>query len=217
MNQTPGCIEDYALIGDCATAALVGRDGSIDWLCWPRFDSAACFAALLGDAGNGRFLIGPTSPGPAASRSYRDGSLVLETVFECEAGQVALLDFMVPGVPNSCIVRIVEGRRGRVPMRLELALRFDYGMSVPWVVRRPGGNGIVAVAGPEKVVLRTQVPLRGKDLKTVGEFTVGEGERVPFVLTHGASHLPDLVSLDADDALYATEQVLGRMGRPLHL
>ena len=205
-DRPPGPIEDYALIGDCATAALVGRDGSIDWLCWPRFDSAACFAALLGGKENGRFLIAPAAPGPPAARAYRDGSLVLETVFDSGDGQVAVIDFMVPASGNSCIVRIVEGRRGRVPMRLELALRFDYGMSVPWVTKRPGGNGMVAVAGPEKVVLRTQVPLRGEDLETVADFTVAEGERLHFVLTHGASHLPDLVSLDADDALYATEQ-----------
>ena len=205
-NHPPSAIEDYALIGDCLTAALVGRNGSIDWLCWPRFDSAACFAAMLGSEENGRFLIAPAVPGPPATRAYRDGGLVLETLFDSDCGQVAVIDFMVPGASNSCIVRIVEGRRGQVPMRLELALRFDYGMSVPWVTKRPGGNGVVAVAGPEKVVLRTQVPLRGEDLKTVADFTVAQGERLHFVLTHGASHLPDLVSLDVDDALYATEQ-----------
>ena len=171
----------------------------------PRFDSPACFAALLGGPENGRFLIAPAHPGPPATRRYRDGSLVLETLFTCGAGEVAVIDFMVPSAANSCIVRIVEGRRGAVPMRLELALRFDYGMSVPWVTKRPGGNGIVAVAGPDKVVLRTQVPLRGEDLQTVADFTVQQGERVSFVLTHGASHLPDLINLDADDALYATE------------
>ncbi len=199
-------IEDYALIGDCSTAALVGRNGSIDWLCWPRFDSSACFAALLGNEQNGRFLIAPLAQTAPATRSYRDGSLVLETVFDSPDGQVAVIDFMVPESSNSCIVRIVEGRRGAVPMRMELALRFDYGNSVPWVTKRPGGNGIVAIAGPQVVVLRTSVPLRGESMQTVADFSVAAGERVHFVLTQGESHLPMPVSLDADDALYATEQ-----------
>ena len=199
-------IEDYALIGDCTTAALVGRDGSIDWLCWPRFDSGACFAALLGHKENGRFIIGPATPGKPATRRYRDGSLVLETLFDTLDGQVAITDFMVPNAPNSCIVRIVEGRRGAVPMRMELALRFDYGCSVPWVTRRQGGNGVIAIAGPDMVVLRTNVPLRGEGLATVADFSVPEGGRVHFVLTYSASHLPMPLSLDADDALYATEQ-----------
>jgi len=207
MNTIPpGAIEDYALIGDCTTAALVARDGSIDWLCWPRFDSAACFAALLGGQEHGRFLIAPATPGAPSTRRYRDGSLVLETLFDCADGQVAIIDFMVPAAAHSCIVRIVEGRRGAVPMRMELALRFDYGLSVPWVTKRNGGNGVVAVAGPEKVVLRTSVSLRGEDLKTVADFTVREGERVHFVLTHSPSHAETPVSLDADDALYMTEE-----------
>jgi len=209
MTGTPSTalpIEDYALIGDCSTAALVGRNGSIDWLCWPRFDSSACFAALLGDEGNGRFLIAPATQTGPASRSYRDGSLVLETVFDSPDGQVAVIDFMVPESANSCIVRIVEARRGAVPMRMELSLRFDYGASVPWVTKRPGGNGIVAIAGPQMVVLRTSVPLRGEAMQTVADFTVREGERVHFVLTQGPSHLPMPISLDIDDALYATEQ-----------
>ncbi len=202
----PSSIEDYALIGDCATAALVGRDGSIDWLCWPRFDSAACFAALLGGPEHGRFQLAPANAVRSIKRSYRNRSLVLETLFECEGGQVALIDFMVPEAPCGSLVRIVEGRRGAVPMRLDLALRFDYGMSVPWVTRRKGGNGFVAIAGPELVMLRTPVELHGRDLRTVAEFTVREGDRVPFVLMHGPSHLPPPISLDADDALYATEE-----------
>ena len=199
-------IEDYALIGDCSTAALVGRNGSIDWLCWPRFDSSACFAALLGNGDNGRFLIAPVEQTAPATRRYRDGSLVLETLFECPGGQVAVIDFMVPESTNSCIVRIVEGRGGTVPMRMELSLRFDYGNAVPWVTRRPGGNGIVAIAGPQVVVLRTNVPLRGESMQTVAEFSVSDGESVHFVLTQGESHLPIPVSIDADDALYSTEQ-----------
>ena len=196
-------IEDYALIGDCTTAALVGRNGSVDWLCWPRFDSAACFAALMGTEDNGRFLICPVDSA-TSTRSYQGRSLVLETVFDTADGQVALLDFMVPNADRSCMVRIVEGRSGQVAMRMELLLRFDYGMSVPWVTQRRGGNGIVAIAGPEMVVLRTPVPLRGERLRTMAEFTVTEGERIPFVLTHSASHLPMPNSLDAEDALYQT-------------
>ncbi len=199
-------IEDYALIGDCLTGALVGRNGSIDWLCLPRFDSAACFAALLGAPEHGRFLIAPAEPGPPAKRSYRGPSLILETVFETAAGTVALIDFMVPGSTNSSIVRIVEGRSGQVDMRLELVMRFDYGVTIPWVTQRRGGNGIIAIAGPEMVVLRTDVPLRGEDMKTVGNFTVGAGERVLFTLTHGPSHLKLPLSPDPDDALYDTEQ-----------
>ena len=202
----PGAIEDYALIGDCVTAALVGRNGSVDWLCWPRFDSPACFAALMGGPEHGRFLLAPVNISRPATRRYRDGSLVLETLFECEEGQVAVTDFMVPQATGGTLVRIVEGRRGVVPMHLEFALRFDYGLSVPWVTRRHGGNGIIAIAGPELVVLRTPVPLHGHDLRTVADFTVREGERVPFVMTHGPSHLPPPLSLDADDALYATEE-----------
>jgi GH15 family glucan-1,4-alpha-glucosidase len=199
-------IEDYALIGDCLTAALVGRNGSIDWLCLPRFDSAACFAALLGSPEHGRFMIAPAGPCPPATRSYRNGSLILDTVFETPGGTVVLTDFMVPEVGNSSIVRMVTGRSGRVDMRLELVLRFDYGITVPWVTRRHGGNGIIAIAGPEMVVLRTNVKLRGEDMKTVGEFSVAEGERVLFTLTHGPSHLKLPISPDADDALYGTEQ-----------
>ena len=202
----PLAIEDYALIGDCSTAALVGRNGSIDWLCLPRFDSSACFAALLGAPEHGRFLIAPVSPAGPATRRYRDGSLVLETLFETPDGAVTIIDFMVPGSPNSSIVRIVEGRRGAVPMHVELAIRFDYGITIPWVTRRPGGNGLVAIAGPEMLVLRTPVALAGRDMKTVAAFTVAEGQRIPFVLTHGPSHLPIPLSPDPDDALFDAEQ-----------
>ena len=208
-DQTPANalpIEDYALIGDCTTAALVGRNGSIDWLCWPRFDSGACFAALLGNEEHGRFLLAPTRQNGPATRRYRDNTLVLETLFDTPDGQVAVIDFMVPESQNSRIVRIVQGRRGSVPMRLELSLRFDYGASVPWVTRRQGGNGVVAIAGPEMVVLRTDVALRGEAMQTVADFTVSEGQSVGFVLTHSASHLPVPLSIDTDDALYRTEQ-----------
>jgi GH15 family glucan-1,4-alpha-glucosidase len=218
-GESPQRIEDYALIGDCLTAALVGRNGSIDWLCLPRFDSPACFAALLGTPEHGRFLIAPEGDGPPATRRYLDGSLVLESVFTTHEGEVALIDFMVPQdattAPNTTIVRIIEGRRGRVSMRMELILRFDYGLTMPWVTRRHGGNGIVAIAGPEMVVLRTPIELRGEDMKTVGEFTVAEGERVNFVLTHGASHLKLPMSPDPDDALYDTQEYWSNWGASL--
>jgi len=203
-QKTPLPIEDYALIGDCITAALVGRNGSIDWLCWPRFDSAACFAALVGNPDHGHFQIAPPQI-DHTTRQYRNGSLVLETLFDTPDGQVALIDFMVPGAEHSTIVRIVEGRAGRVMMRMELALRFDYGLSVPWVTKRQGGNGIVAIAGPDMVVLRAPVELRGEDLQTVADFTVGAGERLHFVMIHCASHLRHPPLPDADDALFMTE------------
>ncbi len=199
-------IEDYALIGDCNTTALVGRNGSIDWLCWPRFDSAACFAALLGTTEHGRWLIAPAGTDVHASRSYRDGGLVLETVFTSPGGTVALIDFMVPELSNSSVVRIVEGRTGRVDMTVDLALRFDYGASVPWVTRLPDGSGTVAIAGPELTALYTSVELEGRDMRTVANFAVAAGERVSFVLRHGPSHLPAPPTLDADKALADTER-----------
>jgi GH15 family glucan-1,4-alpha-glucosidase len=164
-------IEDYALIGDCLSAALVGRDGSIDWLCLPRFDSGACFAALLGGPEHGRWLIGPVEPGARVERRYLDGSLILATTFETAEGAVELVDFMRPRRRLPQLVRLIRGLRGRVSMCTELILRFDYGAVVPWVERLPEG-GLTAIAGPERVVLRTSAPLRGEDLKTVGEFTV---------------------------------------------
>lgn len=172
----PSRIEDYALIGDCETAALVGLDGSIDWLCWPRFDSGACFAALLGAAEHGCWLIAPTDPSPRVSRRYRNGTLILETDFETEAGAVTLIDFMPLRGAASHLVRLAVGRRGRVGIRMELVIRFDYGSVVPWVSRIEEGTGLCAVAGPDMAVLRTQVPTRGEDFKTVAEFTIEAGE-----------------------------------------
>jgi len=197
-------IEDYALIGDCHSAALIGRDGSIDWLCWPRFDSCACFAALLGTRKNGRWMIAPAS-GYKSARRYRGDSLVLETDFETAEGAVTLIDFM-PTRTDACqLARIVAGRRGRVKMHMELVLRFDYGASVPWVTRLEDGDGIRAIAGPDMAVLRSPVRLRGKDLTTVAQFEVGEGERLAFTLAHTASHLAVPKPLDAERALAATE------------
>src|SRR5271170_1732334 len=195
-------IEDYALIGDCATAALVGRNGSIDWLCLPRFDSPACFAALLGEPEHGRWLIAPSDPAARVERRYLDGSLVLATTFETAEGAVELIDFFRPRHGPPDLVRLVRGLHGRVAMRVEVILRFDYGYLVPWVERLPEG-GISAIAGPERVVLRTPAPLRGEDLKTVGEFEIGAGETIPFVLTYGPSHQPAPRAVDAERALHS--------------
>jgi GH15 family glucan-1,4-alpha-glucosidase len=197
-------IEDYALIGDCATAALVGRNGSIDWLCLPRFDSSACVAALLGTPEHGRWLIAPADPEPKVKRGYRDGSLVLVTTFTTADGVVELIDFMRPRRESSDLVRLVRGVSGRVAMRSELVLRFEYGSIVPWVERLPQG-GLAAIAGPERVVLRTPVPLRGEHFKTVAEFTVAAGETVPFVLSHGPSNHALTRGIDPQRALAETE------------
>ena len=196
-------IEDYALIGDCKTAALVGRDGSIDWLCWPRFDSAACFAALLGTAENGRWLIAPKHPPLDVKRRYRPGTLVLETEFQTETGCAAIIDFMPPA-DGADLVRIVMGRSGRVDFRTELVVRFNYGATVPWVNRLDDG-AINAIAGPERLVLRTPAALYGEDLKTVGEFTVEAGQSVPFVLSYGPSFQSPPPAIDPFNALERTE------------
>ena len=199
-------IEDYALIGDCHSAALVGRDGSIDWLCWPRFDSAACFAALLGTPDNGRWRISPAAKDVSVRRRYRGDTLVLETEFDTPAGAVTLVDFMPTRASDCELVRMVVGRRGSVTMDLEFILRFDYGASVPWVIRLPDGEGIQAVAGPDLAVLRSPVPLKGKGLTTVAQFEVREGDRIPFVLAHGPSHLGRPGAIDAEHALLETEK-----------
>lgn len=200
----PGRIEDYALIGDCETAALVGRDGSIDWLCWPRFDSDACFAALLGDPSNGRWKIAPAAEAVRTSWRYRPDSLILETLHETAEGSVRVVDFMPPRGEASDVVRLVEGVSGRVEMAGELILRFGYGKTVPWVTRLEDG-ALGAVAGADRVVLRTPVELRGRDQTTVSTFTVEAGQTVPFVLTWGASHLAPPRALDAGAALADAE------------
>jgi GH15 family glucan-1,4-alpha-glucosidase len=197
-------IEDYALLGDCETAALVGRDGSIDWLCLPRFDSCACFAALLGGREHGRWLITTTDKAARISRHYRDDTLILETDFETADGAVTLVDFMPPRGKTSNVVRMIVGRHGRVAMRTELILRFDYGSLVPWVTRMEDG-GLLAVSGPDMVVVRTPVRLRGKDFTTIGNFTVYAGQTIPFVLTYSASHLSPPAPIDARKALADSE------------
>jgi GH15 family glucan-1,4-alpha-glucosidase len=196
-------IEDYAVVADLQSAALVGRDGSIDWLCLPRFDSDACFAALLGTRDNGRWQIAPANGASAVRRSYRPGTLVLETDFETEEGAVTLIDLMPVAGKGTDLVRIVAGKRGRVAMRMELVIRFAYGYAVPWVRRIDGG--IEAIAGPEALRLWTPVETRGEGLATVATFSVGPGERVPFVLTWAPSHLPDPGHADAETALAVSE------------
>ncbi len=196
-------IEDYALIGDCRTAALVSRDGSIDWLCWPRFDSEALFAALLGSPEHGHWLIAPRSAAKI-TRRYRPNTLVLETYFETPDGAAMVVDFMPPCRDHSTIVRFIIGTRGRVAMHTELILRFGYGATVPWVSRVETG-ALRAIAGPDMVVLNTPVHVRGKDMTTVGEFTVNRGDTIPFVLTYSRSHLPLPNPVDATGALAETE------------
>src|SRR5262245_12800893 len=182
-------IEDYALIGDCEAAALVGRNGSIDWLCWPRFDSDACFAALLGTRDNGRWIISPRDESARVTRRYRDNTLILETRFETADGAATLIDFMPLRDSQSNVIRLVVGERGKLAMRTELVIRFGCGAIVPWVTRMEDG-GLRAIAGPDMLVVHTPVALRGEDLRTVGEFMVSAGETLPFVLAYAPSHLP---------------------------
>ncbi len=187
-------LEDYGLIGDTRTAALVGRDGSIDWLCLPRFDSSACFAALLGDARHGRWQIAPAVPA-TSSRRYRPGTLVLETDFACADGSVRVVDCMAANTGGGDVVRLVEGLSGRVSMRMELVIRFDYGRIVPWV--RRDGSALSAIAGPDALLLETPVDTRSEGLATVAEFTISAGERVPFVLSWHPAHEPARATPDA--------------------
>jgi GH15 family glucan-1,4-alpha-glucosidase len=195
-------IEDYGLIGDLETAALVSRDGAIDWLCLPRFDSGALFAALLGDRENGHWTIQPEGEFRSTGRRYRDDTLVLETELETDGGAVRLLDFMPPRDTQPDLVRIVEGIRGRVEMRMELVIRFDYGSIVPWVRNLDGT--LVAIAGPDAVLLRTPVEHEGRDLRTVASFTVAEGDRVPFVLRWFPSNESPPEPVDPEEALSTT-------------
>ncbi len=210
MRQPPP-IEDYALLGDGLTSALVARDGSIDFLCWPRFDSPACFAALLGTAEHGFWRIAPTAAVTGIARAYHPGTLVLATTFEVPGGSARVTDFMPPGDANSTIVRRIEGLRGTTPFRTTLALRFDYGSALPWLRLLAPGAGAheawQAIAGAEQVVLRCGLPLPpdAADNPTLElDFAVGEGEVVDFVLRHGASHLPPPGALDAGRALADT-------------
>lgn len=197
-------IEDYALIGDCQTAALVGRDGSIDWLCFPRFDSGACFAALLGTPEHGRWLLGPKGSVGNIRRSYREGTLILETDYETDEGAVTVIDCMPPRSQMPDLVRTVVGRRGCVSMHMELAIRFDYGSIVPWVRQIEGG--IQAVAGPDTLLLQTEVELRGENFTSVADFTVSEGQSIPFVLSWHPSHEPAKTPIEPAETIESTEQ-----------
>jgi len=197
-------IEDYALIGDTQTCALVGRDGSIDWACFPRFDSGACFAALLGGRENGRWSVSPAAQTRRVERRYRDGTLVLETDMETADGTVRVIDFMpVRDHRKPQLVRIVEGLRGQVEMHVDLVIRFDYGSVIPWVRRRDGA--VTATGGPDALCLRSEVELHGEHLASVARFSIGAGERRSFVLTYFSSHetLPEPV--DPHEALAETE------------
>ncbi|MFN8102163.1 MAG: glycoside hydrolase family 15 protein [Mycobacterium sp.] len=196
-------LEDYALLGDLQSAALVSRRGAIDWLCLPRFDSPACFAALLGGEQAGTWQLAPADGGPATRRQYRGDSLVLETEWDTRAGSVRLIDTMPPRVKAPDVVRVVEGVRGRVPMRMLLRLRFDYGNDVPWVRRQD--EDLAAIAGPDAIWLRTPVQLHGADFTTVADFDVEAGQRIPFVLTYGPSWQPRPDIVDAERAIKDTE------------
>ena len=184
-------IEDYAVIGNCETMALVSRNASIDWLCLPRFDSEACFAALLGDGGNGYWRLAPTDDDAQGKRRYRDGTLVLETEFTTTEGSVVVIDCMRAhdGDDGVDVLRLVRGLRGKVSMSMRLCLRFGYGQAVPWVTRTKDGR-VQAMAGPDRVILSTPVTLRGEDLTTLADFSVGEGEEIPFALTWRQSWQP---------------------------
>jgi GH15 family glucan-1,4-alpha-glucosidase len=198
-------IEDYAIIGDGETAALVSRTGSIDWLCWPRFDSSACFSALLGTKEHGHWQIAPADES-SSRREYRPDSLILETTFETPTGVAKIVDFMPPRGTASDVVRLVQGISGRVEFRSELRIRFDYGSIVPWISSAEGNpTELQAVAGPDKLTLRTPVAMQGEADATVARFNVAAGERVPFVLTYSPSHLPSPAPVDADAALADTQ------------
>src|SRR5881275_1655030 len=197
-------IEDYAFLSDTQTSALVSRDGCVDWLCFPRFDSGACFASLLGTRDNGHWRFWPKEKTVTTSRRYRGNTLILETEIETKSGAVRLIDFMPPRGENPDIIRIVEGLRGKVSLQMELVIRFDYGQIVPWVRNR--NDGLEAIAGPDGLILRTPIETYGKDLTTVAEFTVSQGERVPFILTWFASHKNPPRPIHYEHALRDTEE-----------
>lgn len=197
-------IEDYALIGDCQTAALVGRDGSMDWLCLPRFDSPACFTSLLGSPENGRWLISPHRAA-RVTRRYRPHTLILETEFHTSTGTVTLIDFMPIRERNPRIIRIVRGDKGTVDMQMDLVIRFDFGLTVPWVTQQKDGS-LFAIAGPHRLILRSSVPLQGKDLHTIAQFCVKAGRSAHFELRYGDSFQPVRASSNLNSSLRKTER-----------
>jgi GH15 family glucan-1,4-alpha-glucosidase len=214
MERSPAKIEDYAFLSDTQTGALVSRDGCVDWLCFPRFDSPACFASLLGEKKNGHWSFSPADKIDKVSRRYRGDTLIVETEIETASGAVRLIDFMPPRGKNPDIIRIVEGLRGEVRMEMELIIRFEYGLIIPWV--RKAHDGLEAIAGPDGLVLRTPVETRGKDLTTVADFTVKKGERVPFVLTWFASHEEPPRAITPEHALRDTEKFWSEWAGRLH-
>jgi GH15 family glucan-1,4-alpha-glucosidase len=201
----PAKIEDYGVIGDGETVALVDREGSIDWLCWPSFDSDACFAALLGDKRHGRWKIAPRDKPTRLQRRYRPNTLILETQFETKDGVVTLIDFMPHRGQASDVVRLVRCDRGRVRMRMDLVIRFGLGLNIPWVKKTEERSALLAICGPDMVILRTPVETRGEDMTTVADFEIAEGETIPFVMTYRASHLDVPDAIDPDQALRDTE------------
>ena len=207
-------IEDYAFLSDTQTGALVSRDGCVDWLCFPRFDSGACFASLLGTRDNGHWRFWPKQKIDRTNRRYRGETLILETEIETKSGAVRLIDFMPPRGENPDLIRIVEGIRGEVAMQMELIIRFDYGRTVPWV--RTGHGGLEVIAGPNGLILRTPVKTWGKDLTTVAEFNVSKGDRVPFVLTWFASHSKPPRAIHSDHALRDTERYWKKWANRCH-
>jgi GH15 family glucan-1,4-alpha-glucosidase len=207
-------IEDYAFLSDTQTAALVSRDGCVDWLCFPRFDSGACFASLLGTRDNGHWRFWPKEKIEKTRRRYRGDALILETEIETKNGAVRLIDFMPPRGENPDLIRIVEGIRGEVAMQMELIIRFDYGRTIPWV--RTAHGGLEAIAGPNGLILRTPVKTEGKDLTTVAEFIVRKDERIPFVLTWFASHTKPPKKVTPDHALRDTERYWKKWTKRCH-
>jgi GH15 family glucan-1,4-alpha-glucosidase len=200
----PSRIEDYAIIGNCETVALIGRDGSIDWLGFPRFDSPACLAAILGEPKHGRWLIAPNEQSARKTRSYRGDTLVLETVFECDSGVVSVIDFMNRRDGSADIIRLVRGIRGKATMRTELIVRFEYGSVAPWVSRRPDGR-LEFIAGPDRLLLDSAVSIRGEDFRTIGEFEISAGQEISFALTWSPSFRPPPPPVQAAEALRQVE------------
>ncbi len=206
-------IEDYAVIGNCETMALISRDGSIDWLGLPRFDSAACFAALLGDSGHGRWLIGPASEGARATRRYRGDTMILETTFETETGAASVIDLMTRRDGVSDLVRIVRGLRGAVALRTELVVRFEYGSIIPWVSRQEDGR-LQLIAGPDRLLLQSGIELRGENFRTVGEFEVSAGDEIGFALSWTRSWRPLPAALSPAEELAAAEEFWSEWAAP---
>ncbi len=211
MKRRPARIEDYAFLSDTQTAALVSRDGCVDWLCFPRFDSGACFASLLGSGDNGHWRFFTKEKVTKITRRYRGETLILETTIETKTGAIRLIDFMPPRGTNPDLIRIVEGVRGTVAMEMELIIRFDYGSIIPWVRKRD--HGLEAVAGPDALILRTPVPTFGRDLTTVAEFEVRRGQKIPFVLTWYPSHRSPPKKVRPMTALAQTERYWKRWAR----